>query len=104
MHWQSLKYIFRRHFEWMAFATGLLLMALMNPYAPQGASWCLFDLAGVPFCPGEGLGHSIAFTFRGDLSNAIEAHVLGPIAIVILLGRIGYLLKQNIDKDPLKTE
>jgi hypothetical protein len=79
----------------MALSAGLLLMALMNPYAAQGASWCLFEWAGITFCPGEGLGHSIAFVFRGDWHSAVQANVLGPFAIVILLGRIGTLVNQN---------
>lgn len=93
--------IFNRHFEWMALGAGLLLMALMNPYAEQGGSWCLLKLSGVSFCPGEGLGHSIAFIFRGDWHSAMQANVLGPFAIAILLGRIGMLLNENfIEKQP----
>ncbi len=92
---KKIRNTFNRHFEWAALATGLLLMALMNPYADQGASWCLLEWAGVPFCPGEGLGHSIAFIFRGDWHSAMRANVLGPFAILVLVGRIGTLLKRN---------
>lgn len=96
--------IFNRHFEWMIFAIGLLLLAMMNPYAEQGASWCLLEWAGVPFCPGEGLGHSVAFIFRGDWHSAMQANVLGPFAMVIILGRIGTLLNKNfIEKQPRNT-
>lgn len=89
------KHIFNNHFEWLALASGLLLMGLMNPYIDNGSSWCLFEWAGITFCPGEGLGHSIAFTFRGELSNALQANIMGPFAIIIIAGRIGALLKQN---------
>ena len=87
--------IFKRHFEWVAFTGGLIALGLMNPYVDQGSSLCFFDILGIPFCPGEGLGHSIAYTFRGDLNNALHANIMGPIAIIILLGRIGYLIQQN---------
>lgn len=88
--------IFRRHFEWVAFSCGLIALALMNPNIDHGSSLCFFDWVGIPFCPGEGLGHSIAYTFRGDIANALQANVVGPFAIVILISRIGYLIQQNL--------
>lgn len=87
--------VFNRHFEWLALCTGLVLMATMNPYTDHGTSLCLFELLDVPFCPGEGLGHSIAFFFRGDFTNAISAHPVGPASVFVLSGRIVYLWKQN---------
>lgn len=90
------KRLFQRHFEWVALMGAVLVMALMNPYVDTGLSWCLFERAGVPFCPGEGLGHSIAFIFRGDFGNAFQANALGPFALIVLGGRILYLIKQNI--------
>lgn len=61
-------------------------MALMDPYT-QKTTWCLLEHAGL-FCPGEGLGHSIAFIFRGELKLALQANLMGPIAVVILSVRI----------------
>lgn len=92
---RSLKKIFRHQFEWIALATGLLVIGLMNPYIYNGSSWCLFEWAGITFCPGEGLGHSIAYTFRGDFSNALQANIIGPFAVAIIASRVGILLKQN---------
>lgn len=99
-----IKQFFQHHFEWLALAAGLLAMALMNPYESQGASWCLLEWAGLNYCPGEGLGHSIAYSVRGDFSNAMNAHIMGPAAIIILAGRIAYLLKQNFSQQPTKPE
>ncbi|HET8866360.1 MAG TPA: DUF2752 domain-containing protein [Gracilimonas sp.] len=79
-----------KHLEWVVFSTGLILLGLMSPEY-TGTSLCLFDLAGIDFCPGEGLGHSIAYTFRGDLSSAMNAHFAGPLAVLILSGRVFYL-------------
>lgn len=87
------KKIFNTHFEWLALSVGLLLMVFMNPYVADDFSWCLLEFMEFPFCPGEGLGHSIAYTVRGELNSALKANMMGPAAVVILLGRIGYLLK-----------
>jgi len=90
------KHLVRHHFEWIAFSIGIIAMASINPYINSGATWCLFERIGFPFCPGHGLGHSIAFIFRGDFANAIQANIFGPFALVVLLGRIIYLIKRNI--------
>lgn len=86
---------FRKYFEVLAFSTGLLLLALMDPEASNGFSLCLFDLIGIPFCPGDGLGHSVSYFFRGQINNALEANLLGPFAIFIIGGRIAHLLWKN---------
>lgn len=88
--------VFQKHFEWIVFSIALILIIAMNPYINQGASFCLFERAGITFCPGEGLAHSIAYFFRGDVSNALEANLLGPVAFFVLAFRIGYLIYQNI--------
>ncbi len=88
-------YCFKNYFEAAAFSIGLILLALMDPAAANGPSLCLFDQLGFFFCPGDGLGHSISYTFRGDLVNAMQSNILGPFAIFILSGRIMYLLYKN---------
>ncbi len=98
-----IKQFFKNHFEWVAFASALAVMAMMNPYVDNGPSWCLFELAGFTFCPGEGLGHSIAFLFRGDFAQAVQSNVVGPFTAVILLSRVLYLLYNNFkDNSNLK--
>lgn len=82
--------VIHKHLEWMVFSAGLLALALMDPQN-AGVSFCLFDLVGINFCPGEGLGHSIAYTFKGELNSAMNAHFAGPLAILILGARITYL-------------
>jgi hypothetical protein len=85
----------QKHSEWMAFSFGLLLLAFMNPQN-AGVSLCLFEWVGIDFCPGEGLGHSIAYTFRGDMSAALESHIAGPVAVLILILRIVFIWKNMI--------
>ncbi|MDX1618944.1 MAG: DUF2752 domain-containing protein [Balneolaceae bacterium] len=70
------------------------MLALMNPYTDSGTSLCLLDALGIAYCPGEGLGHSIAFTIRGDLSSAWAAHPIGPAAVGMITYRIMELWKK----------
>lgn len=91
---------FKKHFEWMAFFFGLLLMASMNP-GETGLSFCIFDRVGIPFCPGEGLGHSIAFIFRGEFKEALEANLMGPAAVVLLSARIVSIWKSLLTEQKM---
>ena len=95
--------IFNRHFEWVALSLGLGLMAVMNPYTTSGFTLCLFENVGITFCPGEGLGHSIAFLVRGEYTSAIEANFMGPAAMVIIFARILYLLHDLFFKRNIKS-
>lgn len=81
------------HIEWVAFFIGLVLMASMNPYE-TGETFCLFERIGISFCPGKGLGHSIAFLFRGEFTQALHANMLGPVAVIILSLRIMSIWKE----------
>tara|TARA_R110002124_G_scaffold252177_4_gene417440 strand:- start:2658 stop:2975 length:318 start_codon:yes stop_codon:yes gene_type:complete len=81
------------HIEWMVFLTGLILMATMDPTI-QSTSICFFDFIGIGFCPGDGLGHSIAWFFRGEFQNSIEANLFGPVAVIVLSLRILQIWKE----------
>ncbi|MTI86622.1 MAG: DUF2752 domain-containing protein [Balneolaceae bacterium] len=93
---------FNRHLEWSVFTAGLLLLALMDPTI-QGTSFCFFDFIGINFCPGEGLGHSIAYTFRGEFRSAFQANFMGPFAILILGFRIIHIWKELLLNNTHKT-
>lgn len=99
-----MKKLFNRHFEWVALTIGLLVMALMNPYIDNGPTLCLFETIGITYCPGDGLGHSIAFLTRGDFSNALEANIMGPAAFLILSSRILYQLNNIFLKGNNKSK
>ena len=71
-------------------------IGLMDPYADNGPSFCLFEIMNVPFCPGEGLAHSVAFIFRGDFNSALEANILGPVTLIVLIGRIIWLFTDRV--------
>lgn len=94
--------LIKKHLEWMVFSAGLLLLAFMNP-ENAGTSLCFFEWVGINFCPGEGLGHSITHTFRGDISKAFQAHMAGPAAVFILSGRVIYIWKELYQETKLTT-
>lgn len=90
----SIRRFFFLHFEWVALASGLLLMAFINPSGSE-LSICPIDRMGFSFCPGEGLGRSVAHFFRGDLQASFAMHPAGIPAVAILSSRIFFLLKRN---------
>ena len=91
---QTFKKFFFFHFEWFALATGLLLMALLDPLS-TAPSVCPLDLLNVEFCPGEGLGRSISYGFRGNFTASMQAHPAGLAAIIIISGRIITIICRN---------
>ncbi|MDZ7774001.1 MAG: DUF2752 domain-containing protein [Balneolaceae bacterium] len=95
--WKS---FFRRHFEWCALAAGLLLMAAIDPYTAREGGFCLLEWAGMSWCPGEGLGRSVALLMRGDLAASLQMHFMGIPAVSIMGGRISYLVHLNIQHKP----
>lgn len=91
----AITHLFKNYFEITAFSIGLLLLALMDPYTSTGPGWCLLENVGFQYCPGDGLGHSISFFFRGEFDSALKANILGPFSVIVLSGRILYLVYQN---------
>ena len=89
-----------RHLEWMVFFSGLILLATMDPTI-TGTSFCFFDFIGISFCPGEGLGHSIAYFFSGNLKSSFQANFMGPIAVLVLSARIITIWKDLLTKEKL---
>jgi len=96
---KKVKETFRRsfflHFEWVMLVLILAVAAFINPYS-EGISFCLLDLAGFSFCPGTGLGRSIALFFRGNFMESFQMHPAGIAAVLIIMGRIGSILYRNL--------
>jgi uncharacterized protein DUF2752 len=61
-------------------------MAVAAPNLPGLVSLCPFDAVGdflgLSFCPGCGLGHSVAYLARGQFAASFGAHPLGLPAVV----------------------
>jgi len=66
-------------------------------------SLCFFSNIGIGFCPGCGLGHSIAYLFRGDFIASFDAHPLGVPVVILLVYRIIKVLFFQKDYQFLKT-
>lgn len=88
--------LFYAHFEWMALAGGLMLAASFDPYGSSEFTWCLLEWIGIPWCPGEGLGHSIAFMVRGDIHNSLSSNFMGLPAIIIIGLRTVFLIRSRV--------
>jgi hypothetical protein len=86
---------FRARFEAFVWMTGLLLMAIMSPTNGH-ASLCPINASGLGFCPGCGLGHSIAWLFRGEFVQSFHAHPLGMFAVAILIWRIVVIIRKPV--------
>jgi hypothetical protein len=103
----SVKEAFRKyfylHFEWMALATGLLLMMFMEPNN-TAASFCPLERLGFQYCPGDGLGNSIALAVRGHIQASLSSHLLGIPAILIISGRIFAIIFRNFNQKGVNHE
>jgi hypothetical protein len=75
-------------------ALGYLLA--INPYGQEHYSLCLFKNMGLSFCPGCGLGRSIAMIFHGDIVGSFQAHPLGIPGLALILMRIIKLMRNLI--------
>ncbi len=86
---------FRQRLEGFVWITGLVLMAVMSPQNTH-ASLCPLKMVNSGFCPGCGLGHSIAWLFRGDVIQSFEAHPLGILAVAVLLWRVWAIFRKPV--------
>lgn len=100
---EPFKYYFFLHFEWIALISGLLLMAFLDPFS-QAPSICPIDRLGFDFCPGCGLGTSIAYAARGNLTASFHSHPLGLFAILVIMARIGSIFRRNYEFKKQKNE
>ncbi|MFQ5570463.1 MAG: DUF2752 domain-containing protein [Rhodothermales bacterium] len=74
--------------EAVIWTAGLAVLACTNPEAEGLIEGCLSKLFLDTPCPGCGLGHAVAYLFRGDLVQSFQAHPLGPFAVAILAGHV----------------
>jgi Protein of unknown function (DUF2752) len=89
--------------EALLWSAGLFYLITINPYQAQKFTICPFHNLGISFCPGCGLGRSIAFLFHGDLIRSFNTHPLGIIAFIFIIERIIKLTNRSY-KNYLKTK
>jgi len=74
----------------------IAVLAVITPGSEPHYSLCLFKLAGIHFCPGCGLGHSISYLLHGDIKASFLSHPLGLFALIIIAGRTYKLVQVNL--------
>jgi hypothetical protein len=88
------KIISGMNIEVIVFSGGLLFLSIINP-SHDHFSICLFNLAGINFCPGCGLGRSISYLLHFNIYESVRTHPLGIPAFLIIIHRIISLLRNN---------
>ena len=84
-------------FIWIA---AILWLAFLNPDS-NPVSLCPFKFLGFHYCPGCGLGRSIALLFRGRFAESFNMHPLGSFALATIafrifqLGKAAFYRKEN---------
>lgn len=92
----KLRYLKCIEIEALIWIVGLLLVALSDPLSEEHFTLFLPDLLFGIKSLGFNLGHSIAFLFRLEIINSLNAHPLGIPAVAILFHRIYQLIKKSI--------
>lgn len=82
-------------FEALAWLSALLYLVCIDPLQ-SGFSICPLHLLGFSWCPGCGLGHSIAWLMEGELQKSIDTHWLGIPALLAILHRTAVLLRPDL--------
>jgi len=82
---------------------GLGFLLLINPYSEGHHTLCPFKNIGFEYCPGCGLGRSIALLYHGELVESLQTHPLGIPALIIILHRIVFLLYRPFSKFIIKA-
>lgn len=83
-------------FETLIWISGLVYLAFFSTLDQTHFTICPLANAGIDFCPGCGLGHSITQFFHGNFIESFNTHPLGFFALIIIIYRIYSLLKLNI--------
>ena len=83
-------------FEALIWISGLVYLGFFSPSDQTHFTICPLANAGIDFCPGCGLGHSITLFFHGKFIQSFNVHPLGFFALIIIIHRIYSLVKLNI--------
>jgi|SRR5690606_15983230 len=80
--------------ELLCWVMALILLYFSDPGAHH-FTLCPLENAGFNWCPGCGLGRSIALLMHGEVAASMAMHWLGIPAFLVLIHRIYSLVKQN---------
>lgn len=74
---------------------GLVGVAVLAPTLENTVTFCIPNMLGVDWCPGCGLGRSIAHLARGDVQASFSAHPFAIPAVAILTTHIFHLIRKR---------
>jgi hypothetical protein len=83
-----IKKIFSKYFELAFWVAALIALAASDPASTSHFTLCPLKLAGITWCPGCGMGHSLAYLLHGDIKNSFHQHWLGVPALIVIVYRI----------------
>ena len=81
--------------EAIMWSVALIYLMFINPYELNHFSFCLFNIIGIDFCPGCGIGRSISMIYHGDVLGSLKMHPLGIFALTMIFYRIISLLQRK---------
>jgi hypothetical protein len=93
-----MKYLKSFPLELVFWTTALVLLASSDPHVYH-FTLCPLASLGITWCPGCGLGRSIASLFHGDVSASFARHWFGIPALLLIAHRIYQLSKQLFSKE-----
>jgi hypothetical protein len=78
--------------ELIFWLTALISLWFFDPYGNH-YSLCPLSNLGIDWCPGCGLGRSMALLMKGHFIASWEMHPLGGFALVVIIFRIFEIIK-----------
>jgi hypothetical protein len=104
MHMINILGIFKKtNLELFIWIAALLSLAFLNPDINQ-VSLCPLHFLGFHYCPGCGLGRSVALLFRGRFAESLTMHPLGFFAVAVIGYRIVQLARIALEKRAVEWE
>lgn len=85
---QLLRVISRFPFEIFVWLVALVALKFFTHNVDEHFVICPLQRAGFDFCPGCGLGRSMAYALDGYFIAAWQMHPLGIFAVIVILYRI----------------
>lgn len=82
--------------EFWGWIIALILPFFIDPHADGHMSLCLFHQLGFDWCPGCGLGRSMALLYLGEWQASFRMHFMGAPALLLIAARIVTLFRQSI--------
>jgi hypothetical protein len=74
----------KRLIEPAAWILALVAIWFWIPHDGGGVTLCLFHHAGLTWCPGCGIGTSMALLMHGDVAASLKAHWFGIPALLVI--------------------